>query len=180
MSVAEPAPETGARPSAEPAAAAPPPWRSAARAGLPPLAAGLLTLACLTAWAAAGKAGSPAEVTVGQGTVFLPVLDTQPTTGVFFDIGNTGGSDDELLAVRTECGEAMFADRELTRGAGRMIMIPRITVAAGTTLEMSPFTPNVMLSVNRPLTNGERVDFVLTFRQAGEVPATAVVVPPSS
>ncbi|WP_461297548.1 copper chaperone PCu(A)C [Streptomyces harbinensis] len=108
------------------------------------------------------------------------MLDTQDTTGVFFDLTNTGGSDDQLLEVRTEHGRAMFSDRELATGSGRMIMIPRITVPAGTTLEMSPFTPNVMLSLDRPLVEGERLDFVLRFQQSGDLPVTAVVIPPGS
>lgn len=150
------------------------------RAALAPVAAGLLTLACLSLWAGTGRAGTPAAIEAGEGRVFLPVLDTQDTTGVFFDLVNTGGSDDQLLEVRTERGRTMFSDREPTTGAGRMVMIPRVTVPAGATLEMSPFTPNVMLSPDRALSEGERIDFVLRFRQAGEIPVTAVVVPPGS
>lgn len=155
-------------------------WTARLRPALAPLAAGLLTLVCLSLWTATGRAGTPAEIGVGEGRIFLPVLDTQDTTGAFFDIANTGGSEDQLLEVRTEIGRAMFSDRQLTTGAGRMIMIPRISVPAGTTLEMSPFTPNVMLSPERPLVEGERVEFVLRFRQAGDVPVSAVVVRPGS
>ncbi|NJQ04193.1 copper chaperone PCu(A)C [Streptomyces lonarensis] len=152
---------------------------TAARAALAPLLAGGLTLAGLAAWTATGQAGSPADIRVAEGRVFLPILDTQQTTGAFFDVANTGGSEDRIVAVRSVRGEAMFGDRELTEGAGRMIMVPEIAVPADSTLEMSPFTPNVMLTVDRPLAEGERVDFVLTFQQSGEIPVTAVVTRPS-
>nr|WP_245240406.1 copper chaperone PCu(A)C [Streptomyces spiramenti] len=109
----------------------------------------------------------------------MPILESQQTTGVFFAVSNEGGSEDRILAVRSTRGEAMFGDRELTEGAGRMIMIPEIAVPADSTLEMTPFTPNVMLTVDRPLAEGERVDFVLTFQQSGEIPVTAVVTRPS-
>ncbi|MCU4746392.1 MULTISPECIES: copper chaperone PCu(A)C [Streptomyces] len=155
-------------------------WTGALRAALVPLAAGSLTLLCLILWTGTGRAGSPAEIEVAEGRVFLPILDTQDTTGVFFEVTNTGGSDEQLLEVSTERGRAMFSDRELTTGAGRMIMIPRITVPADSTLDMSPFTPNVMLSPDLPLIEGERIDFVLRFRQSGEIPVSAVVVPPGS
>ncbi|NJP64754.1 copper chaperone PCu(A)C [Streptomyces spiramenti] len=153
--------------------------RDAARAVLAPVLAGGLTLAGLAVWTVAGQAGSPADVRVEEGRVFLPILESQQTTGVFFAVSNEGGSEDRILAVRSTRGEAMFGDRELTEGAGRMIMIPEIAVPADSTLEMTPFTPNVMLTVDRPLAEGERVDFVLTFQQSGEIPVTAVVTRPS-
>ncbi|MFF8812607.1 copper chaperone PCu(A)C [Streptomyces pactum] len=150
---------------------------TAARAALVPVAASALTLAGLSAWAGSGAAGSPSEPVVTRARVLLPA--NPDTTAAFFDIRNQGGADDELVEVSSPAaGRAMLSRVEVRDGAGTMRMVPSVRLPAGGTLRMSTAGVDVMVDDPPSVRVGDRMPFVLRFRDAGPVRVEAVVVRP--
>lgn len=147
---------------------------------LAPATACLAALVGLTAWTTAGAAGTPARIEVGVGRVFLPYADKQ-RTAAFFRIANSGGSGDQLVSVTSHAVEAVMLSRhESAGGADSMRMVSSVEVPAGSTLEMTPSTLDVMVTVKGRWRVGEAVPFVLHFRRTGPVEAVTFVVRPGS
>ncbi|MCP9207960.1 copper chaperone PCu(A)C [Streptomyces cucumeris] len=154
--------------------------RTALAPALAPVVACALALLGLVTWTASGAAGSPAAVAVARARVLLP--SNPEATAAFFDLRNTGGAEDELLRVTTPLADsAMLSRRIVRRGAGSMRMVSSARVPARTTLRMSAEELDVML---RPapgrLRAGDRVPFVLHFRESGRVRVEAVAVRPGT
>ena len=149
---------------------------NALRAALVPAAVAAVTLGLLTAWVVTGQAGSPARVHVENAWVMAP---TAPQTAAYFTLDNTGDVPDDLLQVRTPISTAAMLSRQVNHaGAGRMAMAGALAVPAHGTVQMTPFTVNVMIKPSEPLPVGRRVPFTLVFRHSGTVDVTAVVEPP--
>ncbi|MFH8367181.1 copper chaperone PCu(A)C [Streptomyces sp. NPDC018031] len=148
---------------------------TAARAALVPVAAGALTLAGLVLWTASGAAGSPADPVVTRARVLLPA--NPDTTAAFFDVRNRGGADDVLLEVTSpDTGRTMLSRVEVRDGAGTMRMVPSVSLPAGATLRMSTAGVDVMIDDPPAVRVGDRVPFVLRFRDSGRVRVDALVV----
>jgi copper(I)-binding protein len=151
---------------------------STVRTALPAVAACAITLGGLYGWTASGAAGCPADIGVTDARILLPFGDGEQTAAVF-RLRNTGGADDDLVAVTSpETGRALLAHTVVHAGGGSMSMTDSATVPARGTLTMSPFGLDVM--VNRPprLRPGQLVPFVLHFRDSTPVRVAAVVVRP--
>ncbi|MFE6838347.1 copper chaperone PCu(A)C [Streptomyces sp. NPDC057705] len=147
---------------------------------LAPVTACLTALVGLTAWTTAGAAGTPARIEVGIGRVFLPYADKE-RTAAFFRITNTGGSGDQLVSVTSPVVEAVMLSRHTSAaGADSMRMAPSAEIPAGSTLQMTPSTLDVMMTVKGRWQVGDAVPFVLHFRNSGPVEAVAFVVRPGS
>ncbi|MDT6983483.1 copper chaperone PCu(A)C [Streptomyces lusitanus] len=157
--------------------------RDGALAALVPFAACSVTLAGLTTWVGAGRAGSPARVDVVHGLVLLPSAGV-PETAAFFDIVNEGGSADTLLRVtaRGVAGEVSLSEHRMGRGnSAYRSEIDSVSVAAGESLVMTP--QGVDLTVPVPMVPwqvGDAVTFTFEFRRSGPVEVRAVVVRPGS
>ncbi|MBD0748086.1 copper chaperone PCu(A)C [Streptomyces sp. CBMA152] len=149
-------------------------------AALVPVAVCGVALGGLTGWAGAGKAGSPARITVSNGRVFLPFSDGVQTAA-FFDIVNRGGADDRLVEV-TSSGADGEIDLSRHRMAGTTAAyresVGSATVRAGGDLSMSPQGLDVPLRPRARWQAGDLVSFTLRFEHSGEVKARAVVVRP--
>lgn len=149
---------------------------SALRAALVSVAAAVGALGLLTAWAVTGHAGSPARVHVANAWVMAP---TAPQTAAYFTLSNSGDVPDDLLLVRTPIAGMTMLGRQVNHaGVGRMAMGGSLAVPAHGTVQMTPFTVNVMIDPSEPLPVGRRVPFTLVFRHSGTVDVTAVVEPP--
>ncbi|MFE9928855.1 copper chaperone PCu(A)C [Streptomyces sp. NPDC005533] len=145
---------------------------------LAPVTACLTALVGLTAWTTAGAAGTPARIEVGIGRVFLPYADRE-RTAAFFRITNTGGSGDQLVSVTSPVVESVTLSRHgSAAGADSLRMVPSAEVPAGSTLEMTPSTLDVMMTVRGRWQVGDALPFVLHFRNSGPVQAVAFVVRP--
>ncbi|GAA2712040.1 MULTISPECIES: copper chaperone PCu(A)C [Streptomyces] len=152
---------------------------SAARAALVPAAAGALALAGLTAWAASGAAGRPASVTVEEARVLVPFGSDD--TAALLRLRNSGDVDDELIGVDVPtAGGAMLSRTVVRNGAGTMRMVHSVPVPARRTLVMSPHTVDVMVYRPPALRVGDRLPYVLRFRESGTVRGEAVVVRPGN
>ncbi|WAL98937.1 copper chaperone PCu(A)C [Streptomyces sp. Je 1-369] len=147
---------------------------------LEPVAACAVALGLLTVWTGSGGAGSPARVEVADGTVFLPYGNTRESAA-FFRITNSGGSGDRLTSVASPVLDDVMLARYAPTGSGAagMRMVDSAAVPAGEGLTMSPYGLDVMVRLREPLRLGERIPFVLTFREGRTVRTEAVVIRPS-
>ncbi|TGB15163.1 copper chaperone PCu(A)C [Streptomyces sp. MZ04] len=156
--------------------------RLGASAAAPALAAALAgagALAGLSAWTAAGAAGSAPELRVTAARVLLP-SEGNASTAAVFRIRNTGGAADRLISVSSPTmGEAMLSrDAPVGERAARMSMVDSATVPAHGTLTMTPYGLDVMVELREPLRLGQRVEFSLRFEDAGSLTTEALVVRP--
>lgn len=154
--------------------------REATVSVLAPATACLTALVGLTAWTAAGGAGTPPRMEVGVGRVYLPFADEE-RTAAFFSIANVGGAGDQLLSATSPAVEsALLSRHESVRGADVPRSVASAEIPAGRRLDMTPRTLDVMVTVKGRWQVGDVVHFVLHFRTSGAVPAVAFVVRPGS
>ncbi|QHY98798.1 hypothetical protein SSPS47_27200 [Streptomyces sp. S4.7] len=143
----------------------------------------VLALAGLTQWTASGAAGTPPALAVSDPHVFLPYNDNTQTAA-FFTVTNTGGADDQLLSVTSPAvTDAMLSLHQNNGdGADSMGMTESANVAAGSTLTMSPFDLDVMVTLKSGMRwqEGDAVKFTLHFRHSGSMETVATVVRPGS
>ncbi|MEU4212570.1 copper chaperone PCu(A)C [Streptomyces sp. NPDC026206] len=148
---------------------------SAGRAALVPLVACAVALGGLTAWTASGAAGRPAAVTVEDARVLVPF--GIENTAAMFRLRNAGDADDELIGVDVpSAGGAMLSRTVVKNGAGSMRMVPSATVPARGTLKMTPHGLDIMVYRPPQVRVGDRLPFVLRFRESGTIRAEATVV----
>ncbi|OEJ95776.1 copper chaperone PCu(A)C [Streptomyces thermolilacinus] len=139
--------------------------------------ASALALGGLTAWTAAGAAGSPAELSVTHARVLQP-FPGRASTAVVFTVRNEGAADDRLLAVTSPAvNSAMLSqDADAGQAAARMRMIGSAPVPARGALEMTPYGTDVMVELREPVRLGERGPFTLHFQQSPPLNVEALVV----
>ncbi|MCZ4119456.1 copper chaperone PCu(A)C [Streptomyces sp. H39-S7] len=150
------------------------------RAALLPVATCVAVLALLTAYTATGAAGeSPARITVTDARVFRPA--NTEATAALFTVQNSGGTADTLLSVDSPVlGPGMLTRTVVRDGAGRMTPAGPVAVPAHGAVTMDPAGLDVMIQRPPRLPLGERIPFVLRFRNSGEVRVEAVVVRPGA
>ncbi|NUU23289.1 MAG: copper chaperone PCu(A)C [Streptomycetaceae bacterium] len=162
--------------------------RGALTAAAPPLVAGLAAILLLAAWVGAGAAGRARTVRVTDGVILVGTGAAPAATGAYFRIENPGDVPDELIDVRVDFDRPDATPAHLTthehtgEGAtetGRPKVVNQLTVPARGRLVMSPMGEDV--SIPRPgrLIPGQRVDFILTFRNSGDIRVTATAVSPT-
>lgn len=147
---------------------------------LAPVAACAVALGALTAWVDTGRAGGPPRIEVAPGRVFLPFGDTEDTAA-FFDITNSGGAEDRLVAVASdEDGRepTLSRHRMTDSGAAYRAAVGSAPVPAGGDLSMTPLGLDVTLRAGPGWHVGDVVPFTLYFEHSGRVETSAVVVLP--
>ncbi|MGJ5752400.1 hypothetical protein FB563_0494 [Streptomyces puniciscabiei] len=150
-------------------------------AALAPVAACSLALGGLTTWAGAGKAGSPARITVSNGRVLLPYGNSTDTAALF-DIANVGGADDRLVNVTSTAAHGritLSGHRMLGGRAAYKTDVTSAGVPAGGVLSMSPRGVDVTLRAGADWRAGDLVPFTLHFERSAPVETIAVVIRPS-
>ncbi|MFF0515558.1 copper chaperone PCu(A)C [Streptomyces sp. NPDC004250] len=152
-----------------------------ALAALAPVVACGVALGGLTAWTGAGGAGSPTvRINVSYGRVFLPFGETTETSA-YFDITNTGDTDDRLIAVTCSGREAGLSRHVMTpSGAAAKKSLDSVDVSAGAGLSMSPHGVDVTLTAQPGWRPGVLVRFTLIFERRGSVDTLAVVTRPGA
>ncbi|MFH8442130.1 copper chaperone PCu(A)C [Streptomyces sp. NPDC018026] len=152
-----------------------------ALAALAPVVACGVALGGLTVWTGAGGAGRPTvRIDVSYGRVFLPFGETTETSA-YFDVTNTGDTDDRLVAVTYSGGEAGLSRHFMTpSGAASKESLEAVGVSAGDSLSMSPHGVDVTLTARPGWRPGDLVRFTLRFERRGSVDALAVVTPPGA
>ncbi|MDI9888911.1 copper chaperone PCu(A)C [Streptomyces sp. HNM0645] len=149
---------------------------------LVPLVACSVALGGLTTWVGTGNAGSPARIAVVPGRVYLPYGDGRETAA-FFDIANSGGSEDRLTGATSPSapgGVTLTRHRGTETGGAYRDAVASTTVPAGSGLSMSPHGVSLTLRPRAELRPGDIVPFTLRFERRGPVRTVAVVVRPGS
>ncbi|WP_314178469.1 copper chaperone PCu(A)C [Streptomyces winkii] len=149
------------------------------RSAAVPIVTCLAALAGLTAWTTAGHAGQPRGLEVSTGRIFTPLREG--ATSAFFTVRNTGEVSERLTGVTAAQGNRTMLSRNVTTsgGARTMTMVPYISVRPHSTLRMSPYALNVMVTPAPRVTPGERVRFTLHFDDLPPIRVQAVAVRPS-
>ncbi|MFJ2833194.1 copper chaperone PCu(A)C [Streptomyces sp. NPDC087263] len=150
-------------------------------AALAPVAACVVALGALTTWTAFGRAGTPAEIEVVSGRVFLPYGDNRDTAA-FFRISNSGDGEDRLLKVASpalEDGIELSRHRTTGGAVAYRDTVESVTVPARGGLTMSPHGLDVTLRAEAGWRAGDLVPFTLHFQRSGAVKVVAVVVRPT-
>ncbi|MFG2721484.1 copper chaperone PCu(A)C [Streptomyces sp. NPDC048416] len=166
---------------AGPAEQASPPWRrvtaGALSAALVPVVTCVTALLLLTAYTTTGAAGdAPARISVGNARIFVP--PNSENTAAFFDISNTGATDDVLTSVSSpQLGAVMLGRRVTKDGAGHMEPLGSLTIPARSSVRMTPYGVDVMVADPPELKAGDTVRFDLFFRDSGRVSVETVTVP---
>lgn len=114
-------------------------------------------------------------------TVDLPA---NPEVGaVRMVVRNGGDHADALVRVSSPIAAGAMVHRSIVDAVGRSTMVPEssLPIAARSSVTFEPGGLHVMLTgISRALHVGDRVPLIFTFRHAGTVRATAVVVAPGA
>ncbi|MFD7279760.1 copper chaperone PCu(A)C [Streptomyces sp. NPDC059862] len=153
------------------------------RAAVAPVAACGIALGALTAWTAAGNAGSGPRIEVSGGRVFLPNSESGDTAA-FFRITNSGGMGDRLTKVTSSdtLGEEGTLSRHNMTGdaAATGKAVDSVIIPAGERLDMSPYGLDITVRAKADWRTGDLVRFTLHFEDSGRIETQAVVVLPTS
>ncbi|KFI33681.1 hypothetical protein CG51_09690 [Haematobacter missouriensis] len=111
------------------------------------------------------------ELTVGHPYAFETTQAGQAPQG-YFSVTNAGAVDDRLIAVRPAQGEANLRVAERFRHMVSTSSTDSIAIPAGETVTLRPSGPHVSFTAPeaRVWSATERMDAILVFENAGEVP----------
>jgi len=126
--------------------------------------------------AACGGAATP-SIVVSDAWVRAPT-GTGSLTAAYFTITNNGSSADTLLSVTSPAASMAMVHQTTTDpdGMSAMLPVPRLEVAAGTTVRLEPGAYHVMLDGIPPDTAvGATIELDLQFEHAGQVVVQAAV-----
>jgi copper(I)-binding protein len=141
------------------------------------LSAFLVALAGSTAMLTA-VAATPSTLAI-RGAWARATAPGAPVGAVYLVIDNTAGKADQLLSVSTDRAErcevhAMFQDGDVMK----MRRVDPLPIEAGARLALEPGGVHVMLmGLKSPLVEGETLDLVMTFENAGTRQVEAQVLP---
>ena len=90
---------------------------------------------------------------------------TQPNTGAFMVLENTGKKDLDLVSAESDVSRVVeLHDHMMVDGMMRMREIEKVTIPAGKRAELKPGSLHVMLiGLHQPLQEGQIVDITLVF-----------------
>jgi P-type Cu+ transporter len=156
------------------------------KAAAGPAISAVVLVGLLTAWAAAGGAGTLGktrlQVTLAAVPMraFTPQLsDSIATAGTFLTISNLGGTADELIAVRSPVSRNVTLSTRTGLGAQPTVVV-ELTVPAHGTLTLSPVADDAVLHDPVPFEGRQTVQLTLVFRQAGQITIDAPVTIPGT
>lgn len=123
------------------------------------------------------EVGIPTNIVVTDGWVRATASPTVLTTAAYMTLQNKSDSDDILVgadfpgAAMTELHTSVEEN-----GVMRMDEVDGIDIPAGETAVLAPSGNHIMLmGLEGPLNEGDTVDLLLTFEQAGEIAVTLPV-----
>ncbi len=155
------------------------------RSAAGPVACAAVLIGLLSAWVAAGGAGTLTRVRIKISLAAVPMRAFTPKAAAaagaahtFLTIRNLGSTPDELIAVRSPVARRVVLTRRSGWPAGDRGQRP-----AGPghgTLTLSPLTDDAVLEDPVPFENSRDVPLTLVFRHAGEVTIEAPVTAPGT
>jgi copper(I)-binding protein len=139
---------------------------------------GIALAACgSTAPAAKASAASPASpAKIAVSGAYVPLSATPDMAVAYFDISNTGGSDDRLLDVTSP--DAQSAEMDLSTATSMTAISGGVDVPAHATTAFARDGRHVMLMDLSPAPRlGRQVELRLTFQHSGTITVQATVQP---
>lgn len=157
-----------------------------AKAAAGPLICAALLTGLLSAWVAAGAAGTLTKAGLRVTQAAVPMRSTTPslaatisTAGTYLTISNLTGHADELVAVRSpDAGRVILATRAGLGTAPRTAA--SLTVPAHGTLTLTPVGDDAILVDPALFENHATVPLTLVFRDAGQLTVAAPVTIPGT
>jgi len=101
-----------------------------------------------------------------------------PTGAIYFTLHNAGHGDDRLIAASTPAAKKAELHTHLMEGdIMRMREVTAVPVPAGKDVRFVPGGYHVMLmGLNHPLKQGDKVEITLTFEKAGKITVSAPIM----
>jgi copper(I)-binding protein len=150
------------------------------RAAVGPVICSVLLLGLLSAWVITGGGGtiSRVRIDITEASVAEPTQPGGPAA-MYLTVMNLSGAD-RLVSVTTSAARRVeFVRRQGTaQGPGRPLT--SISIPARATVNLNPFTTDIVLVDPARLTAGGTVSITLTFARAGRVTVAAAVSPPGT
>jgi copper(I)-binding protein len=157
-----------------------------ARSAAGPLICAIVLTGLLSAWVAAGGAGTLTRVSLQVSLAAVPMRGLTPqasaritTATTFLTIRNLGGAPDELVAASSPDARRVL----LTKRDGltiRRTAVAGLQIPAHGTLTLSPFGNDLVLQDPVAFENLPSVPLTLTFRHAGTITIQATVTAPGT
>jgi copper(I)-binding protein len=160
--------------------------RDLARAAIGPVLCAAVLTGLLSAWVAAGAAGTLSRISLQVSLAAVPMRAFTPRAAAsagpattFLTIRNLSGTPDELVAVRSPIARHVLLTERAGPDAPR-IAVAGLAIPAHGTLSLSPFGADVVLQDPAPFETSATVPLTLTFRHAGPVTIAATVTAPGT
>ena len=171
------APRRPASPAAGPADGSPG-WL--VRAAAAPVICSVLLLGLLSAWVVTGGDGtiSRVRIDITEASVAEPTQPGGPAAMYLTMVNLSGG--DRLVSVTTSAARRVEFVRRKGTAQGLGQQLTSISVPARATVNLNPFTTDIVLVGPAPMTAGRTVSITLTFARAGRVTVAAAVTPPGT
>jgi copper(I)-binding protein len=157
-----------------------------ARSAAGPVICGMVLIGLLAGWAATGGAGTLTRVRLEVTAAAVPMRAFTPRAAAaagaahtYLAVRNLSGAADELIAVRSPIARHVVLVRRNGPGSPPVV-VSALTVPAEGTLNLSPFTDDVILEDPVPFENSAGVPLTLVFRHAGQVTVEASVTAPGA
>jgi copper(I)-binding protein len=157
-----------------------------ARAAAGPVACAVVLIGLLSAWVAAGGAGTLTKVRMQVTLAAVPMRAFTPRAAAaagaahaYLTIRNLAGTPDELLAVRSPLSTRVVLTEKLDPGA-RPSIVNGLVIPAHATVTLSPLGEDVVLENPVPFEDRQSVPLTLVFRYAGQVTIDAPVTAPGT
>ncbi|HUC27567.1 MAG TPA: copper chaperone PCu(A)C [Streptosporangiaceae bacterium] len=150
------------------------------RAALAPVICSVLLLGLLSAWVVTGGDGtiSRVRIEVTEATLAEPTQPGGPAA-MYLTMVNFSGAD-RLVSVTTSAAQRVEFVRRQGTAQGPGQQLTSISIPARATVNLNPFTTDVVLVDPVPMTAGGTVRITLRFAGAGRVTVAAAVTPPGT
>jgi copper(I)-binding protein len=157
-----------------------------ARAAAGPVACAALLTGLLSAWVAAGGAGTLTRVQLEVTLAAIPMRAFTPQAAAavgaahtYLTIHNLTSTPDELIGVRSPVAWHVVLTRRASL-AGPASVVSGLPIPADGTLTLSPLVDDVVLDDPTPYESSPAVTLTLVFRHAGPVTIEAPVTAPGT
>ena len=160
--------------------------RDLARAAFGPVICAVVLTGLLSAWVAAGGAGTLSRVRLQVSLAAVPMRAFTPqaaaaigTATTFLTIRNLSDTPDELIAARSPIARRVVLTTRADPGGPRTA-VAGLAIPADGTLTLSPFGSDLILQDPHLYESAGTVPLILTFRHAGTVTVEATVTAPGT
>jgi copper(I)-binding protein len=182
VTAAAPAPGApDAAAAARPARAGGRGWRrDLVRSAAAPVITAVVLGALLSAWVAAGGAGTVSRIRIEVTLAVIPMTSYAPhgsagPATTYLTIRNLAAAPDQLTGASSPAARRVFLTRHGTAGRAAAVTVP-----AHGAITLSPLGQDLVLAGTRDLMDGQHVPLTLVFRRAGRVTIMATVTAPGS